>query len=99
MTATFNQNLLAIRMSDFVVCSTEDKDVGSLIEAGFALALSKPIIYVNFTLGTKSFNLMLSCSGLVAKNEKDLEALLKIISLEGLSSEKLNNYIHRGEIE
>ena len=60
-------NLKAIRESDLVICSTEDKDPGSIFEAGYATAQGIPIVYVNLHLPKgAAFNLMLAQSGIAA---------------------------------
>lgn len=58
----FSSNITAIRDSTFVIVNTQDKDMGTIFEAGVAYALAKPIIY--YASGLKgNFNLMLAESG------------------------------------
>lgn len=76
MTKVLLNNINAICDADVVVVITDHKDMGTLWESGFAYAMSKPIIYYCETLGDKPFNLMLAKTGLVAKNEDELEQLL-----------------------
>lgn len=58
------RNCDAIEDCNFIIAVTDDKDVGTMWEAGYAYACNKPIIYV--WLGYKpdmSFNIMLAASG------------------------------------
>jgi len=62
--ATYQGNLLHIRDADFLVVNTRDKDLGTIMECGYATAFNKHIIY--FCAGLPAgarFNLMLSRSG------------------------------------
>lgn len=57
-------NCKAIIHSQFMVCVTDDKDVGTIWEAGFAFARRVPILYI--WLGYEphmKFNIMLAASG------------------------------------
>jgi nucleoside 2-deoxyribosyltransferase len=79
-TQIFRNNIQGIRRADLVICSTEDKDPGSLWEAGYAYGWGKPIIYVNFNVG-KSFNLMLAESAVyVATSPNELIKALQILT-------------------
>lgn len=60
--ATYQGNLQHIRESDFIVVNTRDKDLGTIMECGYATAFDKHIIYFAQGLQGK-FNLMLSRSG------------------------------------
>ena len=60
--ATYQGNLKHIQDCDFLVSNTRDKDMGTIMECGYATALKKPIVY--FCQGLNGvFNLMLSRSG------------------------------------
>lgn len=61
---TYQGNLKHIREADFLVVNTRDKDLGTIMECGYATAFDKHIIYFCAGLppGAK-FNLMLSRSG------------------------------------
>ena len=62
--STYEGNLLHLHKSDFMICNTHAKDMGSIFEAGYFKALEKPIVY--FCAGLPSgatFNLMLAQSG------------------------------------
>ena len=96
----FNDNIRAINKSDLIVCSTEGKDMGSIFEAGCAYTLSKPIIYVCFSLGNKPLNLMLQETSLaVATNPHTLEQILHLLKEEGIDSPKFKKYLHQGLTE
>jgi len=61
--ATYQGNLKHIQDCDFLIANTRDKDMGTIMECGYATALKKPIVY--FCQGlTGTFNLMLSRSGI-----------------------------------
>ena len=70
-------NLEGIDKSDFIVCVTDGKDVGTIWEAGYAYQ-KVGILYVWFT-GTKEqkFNLMLAATGDVVRNKDQLVRALK----------------------
>jgi len=55
----FNENLIQIKRSDFIIASTVDKDMGTLFECGCSYILNKPIIYY-WPDGEGPFNLMLA---------------------------------------
>lgn len=59
----FQKNVEEIRNSDFIICNTNNKDMGSVFEAGVAYEANIPIIYFNQTL-KGYFNLMLGCSSM-----------------------------------
>ena len=76
--ATYQGNLNHIREADFLVVNTRDKDLGTIMECGYATAFDKHIIYFCAGLppGAK-FNLMLSRSGAkVATSFEELEDYL-----------------------
>lgn len=60
--ATYQGNLKHIREADFLIVNTRDKDLGTIMECGYATAFDKHIIYFAQGLQGK-FNLMLSRSG------------------------------------
>lgn len=77
---TYEGNLLHLHKSDFMICNTHAKDMGSIFEAGYFKALEKPIVY--FCAGLPqgaTFNLMLAQSG------------VKVCT----STEELNDYLLR----
>lgn len=77
--ATFDGNVHHVKNSDFVLCNTRDKDMGSIFEAGAAYAYNRPIVY--FCAGLPAgalFNLMLSQSGIkVCTSVDELNDYLK----------------------
>jgi len=66
-------NCRAIKESEYVIVVTDDKDVGTIWEAGYSFASGVPILYL--WLGYKQdmkFNIMLAASGAVAHNYGEL---------------------------
>jgi len=59
----FSSNCDAIRKSRAVFAITDEKDMGTIWEAGFAYGIKKPVMYYAETLGDNQFNLMLAESG------------------------------------
>lgn len=80
---TYRGNLNHIETSDFIVCNTRDKDMGTIFEAGYASAKNIPIVY--FCQGLKgNFNLMLSRSGVkVCSTYDELEHYLTKVQAFG----------------
>jgi len=73
-----NRNIKEIRSADFVIASTEGKDMGTVWEAGYAFAIGKPVVY--YFLGRGKFNLMLAASGTaVCDTAKVLRTYLKAV--------------------
>ena len=60
----FDSNIEAIKNSKYVLAITDEKDMGTIWEAGYAYGIGKPVIYVAVTLEDKPFNIMLSESGI-----------------------------------
>lgn len=57
-------NCRAIEHSDFVIVVTDDKDVGTIWEAGYSFAFQVPILYVWLSYEPHmKFNIMLAASG------------------------------------
>ncbi|AJO60854.1 hypothetical protein NRS6186_22435 (plasmid) [Bacillus subtilis] len=85
---SFDMNVRGIEESELVIAITDDKDMGTIFEAGHAYASGVPVIYVAFTLGKDGmFNLMLAESGKAAcKTVEELEAAIlgQEIYYEGL---------------
>lgn len=67
------KNCNGIMYSDYIIAITDDKDVGTMWECGFAFAVGKPILYLwlGWTL-EKKFNIMLAASGSVVHNYEEL---------------------------
>ena len=75
---TYHGNLKHIREADFLVVNTRDKDLGTIMECGYATAHNKPIVYFcNGLPKGAPFNLMLARSGIkVCTNFEQLEDYL-----------------------
>ena len=83
--ATYHGNLRHIREADFLIVNTRDKDLGTIMECGYATAFNKHIIYfcAGLPAGAK-FNLMLSRSGAkVCTSFEDLEDYLERCKIAG----------------
>lgn len=76
-TAILKNNINNIVDADLIVAITDEKDMGTIWESGFAYARRKPIIYYCETIGNKPFNLMLAKTGKVAKTMSELVSLLR----------------------
>lgn len=68
----FEGNCTAIKNCDFMVCITDEKDMGTIWEAGYARGVSKPIVYFAETLSNNNFNLMLAQSGAAVALSRDM---------------------------
>jgi nucleoside 2-deoxyribosyltransferase len=80
----FQENLKQINQCDFIIASTEGKDMGTLFEAGYAYAVKKPIVYF-WHNGYGKFNLMLSQSAhAVTTSSGGLFEILKRIKSSGI---------------
>lgn len=92
-TKIFKRNWTGILECNLMVCSTEDKDTGSIFEAGQAWCIRKPIVYVNLHLGDAPFNLMLTESCIaVARTIQDLATILGRIAVYGLNDPQLKEF-------
>jgi nucleoside 2-deoxyribosyltransferase len=79
----FNENLDRIEEAEFIIASTEGKDMGTLFECGYAFSAGVPIVY--FWEGDGAFNLMLSESAsYVAKDVDSLMHALRVYSKKQL---------------
>lgn len=79
----FKMNIAEIRSCDIVVCITNDKDTGTLFEAGLAYGMNKSIFYLYD--GGESFNLMLSNSGVATTSFEELLGVLSTYLVGGIS--------------
>jgi nucleoside 2-deoxyribosyltransferase len=76
----FNVNVKALKQTNVLVCITDDKDTGTIFEAGYCSALSIPIIYLWTTAKSgQKFNIMLAASGSVCKTYAQLADALEDI--------------------
>jgi nucleoside 2-deoxyribosyltransferase len=75
-------NCAAIDMAPYVIVITDDKDVGTIWEAGYAYAKGKKILYVwlGWTPEMK-FNIMLAASGIAVHSYDDLAYQLMYYSI------------------
>ncbi len=74
----FEENVKAVNSSDVMIAITDDKDMGTLFECGYAFCKKVPIIYVAFSLGENPFNLMLAHSSYaVCKTKEEIITILK----------------------
>ena len=68
-------NCDAIVESEFILAITDEKDVGTMWECGYAYAMGIPILYVWLTKEDgQKFNLMLAASGAVAHTDSQIVA-------------------------
>lgn len=91
----FQENLKQIKECDFVIASTEGKDMGTIFECGYAHSNKIPIIYF-WRNGFGNFNLMLSQSSHAVCTSRE--------KLRGtLEKARRSGYIHKvsykGDIE
>jgi len=59
----FESNLHAINEAALLVVITDGKDVGTIFEAGYAVAAGTPVVYVWVDHDRSNFNIMLAQSG------------------------------------
>lgn len=91
--AIFAANISGMKDCDIIFAITDEKDMGTIWEAGFAYGMNttkkKPItiVYYAETLGDGMFNLMLAQSGnIVITNFDDMDKLPELIEKgEGLA--------------
>lgn len=87
-------NCFNLDTANVVLVIYDGKDTGTIWEAGYAYAKSKPIIYYAEKLNGKKFNLMLAKTGYFASNE---EELLKLLNSDLKYSDIYDSY--KGVIE
>lgn len=63
-TKIFKENCEAIKKSHRILAITDEKDIGTIWEAGYAYGIGKEIVYYAETLGDNPFNVMLGKSGI-----------------------------------
>lgn len=63
-TKIFKENCEAIQKSHRIMAITDEKDIGTIWEAGYAYGIGKEIVYYAETLGNNPFNVMLGKSGI-----------------------------------
>jgi nucleoside 2-deoxyribosyltransferase len=75
----FSGNIRNLHTSDWMLCNTRNKDMGSIFEAGYFNCLEKPIVYFCDGLPPGAqFNLMLAASGIkVCTSIQELDDYLR----------------------
>lgn len=69
----FKENCEAIQKSRRILAITDEKDIGTIWESGYAYGIGKEIVYYAETLGNNPFNVMLGKSGIgIFTNYNDL---------------------------
>lgn len=63
-TKIFKENCEAIQKSHRILAITDEKDIGTIWEAGYAYGVGKEVVYYAETLGNNPFNVMLGKSGI-----------------------------------
>ena len=72
-TKIFKENCEAIQKSCRILAITDEKDIGTIWEAGYAYGIGKEVVYYAETLGDNPFNVMLGKSGIgIFTNYNDL---------------------------
>ena len=72
-TKIFKENCEAIQKSHRIFAITDEKDIGTIWEAGYAYGIGKEVVYYSETLGGNPFNVMLGKSGIgIFTNHNDL---------------------------
>lgn len=88
-TKIFKENCEAIQKSHRIFAITDEKDIGTIWEAGYAYGIGKEIVYYAGTLGNDPFNVMLGKSGIgIFTKYKDL--------VEAASTNMFNNKNEKG---
>ena len=85
----FATNMRALDCTTLLVCITDDKDTGTIFEAGWCNAKNIPIIYL-WTTAQKGqkFNIMLAASGSVCKSYGQLRKALLDFKKKGVLNRK-----------
>lgn len=91
--AVMKMDIDAIDRADAVFCITNDKDLGSLVEAGVAIAKNIPLIYYAEGLNGP-FNVMLATTGTSFTTE---DQLTRDSIDKAINRDTVNNY--EGEVE
>ena len=88
-TKIFKENCEAIQKSRRILAITDEKDIGTIWEAGYAYGIGKEVVYYAETLGNNPFNVMLGKSGIgIFTKYNDL--------VEAASSNMFNNKNEKG---
>ena len=90
-TKIFKENCEAIQKSRRILAITDEKDIGTIWEAGYAYGIGKEIVYYAGTLGDNPFNVMLGKSGIgIFTKYKDLVEAAKTGSFFNKNEKGLN---------
>lgn len=90
-TKIFKENCEAIQKSHRILAITDEKDIGTIWEAGYAYGIGKEIVYYAGTLGDNPFNVMLGKSGIgIFTKYKDLVEAAKTGSFFNKNEKGLN---------
>ena len=90
-TKIFKENCEAIQKSHRILAITDEKDIGTIWEAGYAYGIGKEIVYYAETLGNNPFNVMLGKSGIgIFTNHNDLIEAAKTGSFFNKNEKGLN---------
>ena len=75
----FDGNIKHLHESEWLLCNTRNKDMGTIFEAGYFNCLEKPIVYFCDGLPPGAqFNLMLAASGIkVCRSLEELDSYLE----------------------
>ena len=88
-TKIFKENCEAIQKSHRILAITDEKDIGTIWEAGYSYGIGKEVVYYAETLGNNPFNVMLGKSGIgIFTNYNDL--------VEAAASNMFNNKNEKG---
>lgn len=88
-TKIFKENCEAIQKSHRILAITDEKDIDTIWEAGYAYGIGKEVVYYAETLGNNPFNVMLGKSGIgIFTKYNDL--------VEAASSNMFNNKNEKG---
>jgi len=80
----FESNVQVIDDSDFMVAITDDRDVGTMFEAGYAYRHGTPIVYLWIDHQRRPFNIMLAESAAyVAYSYTSLRKAIEVFKLKG----------------
>ena len=90
-TKIFKENCEAIQKSHRILAITDEKDIGTIWEAGYAYGIGKEVVYYAETLGDNPFNVMLGKSGIgIFTKYKDLVEAAKTGSFFNKNEKGLN---------
>lgn len=90
-TKIFKENCEAIQKSHRILAITDEKDIGTIWEAGYAYGIGKEVVYYAETLGNNPFNVMLGKSGIgIFTNYNDLVEAAKTGSFYNKNEKGLN---------